>query len=1014
MPALFLLTLPATAEPIHPDIPAEYQLAISFDLEQGLLTGTARVSIMAGETLTLDVDRLRITGILLKKQDGSAQKELVTTGPVLTVPAGQTPQELFVSYTFQPKNDPQNIITPDAITLISDWYPQPRKKMHYQLSATLPEGFTAVSESDVFPLARTGNSVTAALSQPLFAIHFAAARYVVDSIDVRKGLKVYTLFFPEDQKLAHEYLRKSREFIRLFENEIGPYPYNYFATVANRNPTGLGMPTFTLLGQAVLRLPFIKDTSLGHEILHSWFGNSIEADTSQGNWCEGLTSYLADYAFRVSQGEGAEYRKEAILNYISYVHDDNVIPLSAFTDAGHAQPEAQARRAVGYSRAMLFFQELHERIGHTAFMQGIRTFYHSHLYGSASWDDLRQAFAAQVPGKNLSRFFIERLTRTDIPSFHAENIEILQRPDASLLTFTLVQDTEQPFALAIPVQVTTAGDTRQFTIIADKQETAVELELPDRPFSFTLDPETTFLRHLAPEESPAIWSKFLGSEQQLAILQSRDTASLYLPLIHVLKQNGLDVHYADEVPNSSLGDHDLLFLGLDQPGVKNLFATPALPENGFSLEVRRNPLNPEHVAVLVASAAKQETTAVAYRLTHYGKYGYLHFQDGRVTEKHIPKSSNGIQYIMEEVPAGGATNRLDSFAAMARQLADYDVVYIGEQHTSASDHLLQLRLAEAVSALVPDLAIGMEMFPATAQPALDEYVLGQGFMSEKDFLKASRYFEVWQFDYRYYREIFTLARQKRLQVLGLNLERDIVSTVYRTGGTDQLSRSVRNSLPQQRDLDLPGYSDRLLLMQSMHEQEGHGSGKISGFIQAQGLWDETMAQHIAQYLQYHPGRKMLVLAGNEHTRKDSGIPPRVARRIQVSQATVINVTDEATPGDLQAVADYFFFSEPMQLPAAPMMGVMLSEQKDKNNTYVEVSDFSPESKAPQAGLKKGDILLRIGTYPIATMADVRIAMVDMETANSIQVQVERRQTYINEKLDLTIELIRPQPPQDHP
>ncbi len=69
----------------------------------------------------------------------------------------------------------------------------------------------------------------------------------------------------------------------------------------NINPTGFGMPTFTLLGTQVLRLPFIKETSLGHEILHSWFGNSIEVRLDSGNWCEGLTTYLADMAYREDQ-----------------------------------------------------------------------------------------------------------------------------------------------------------------------------------------------------------------------------------------------------------------------------------------------------------------------------------------------------------------------------------------------------------------------------------------------------------------------------------------------------------------------------------------------------------------------------------------------------------------------------------------------------------------------------------------------------------------------------------------
>jgi aminopeptidase N len=39
----------------------------------------------------------------------------------------------------------------------------------------------------------------------------------------------------------------------------------------------------------------IKDTPLGHEIVHQWFGNSVFADFEKGNWHEGLTIYFADH-----------------------------------------------------------------------------------------------------------------------------------------------------------------------------------------------------------------------------------------------------------------------------------------------------------------------------------------------------------------------------------------------------------------------------------------------------------------------------------------------------------------------------------------------------------------------------------------------------------------------------------------------------------------------------------------------------------------------------------------------
>ena len=198
-------------------------------------------------------------------------------------------------------------------------------------------------ESDRFPLGREAGRFVATFNRPLQNLHFVAGPYVEDSLEVRPGLRVHSLFFAEDRQLAPSYLEAAAGYLRRYEREIGPYPYSHYLIVANRLPTGLGMPTFTLLGQQVLRLPFIRETSLGHEILHSWFGSSVEVDYAKGNWCEGLTTFLADHAYRADQGQGAADRKERIANYLSYVNKETAVPLSAFRSADHRQPQAAGR-----------------------------------------------------------------------------------------------------------------------------------------------------------------------------------------------------------------------------------------------------------------------------------------------------------------------------------------------------------------------------------------------------------------------------------------------------------------------------------------------------------------------------------------------------------------------------------------------------------------------------------------------------------------------------------------------
>ena len=111
---------------------------------------------------------------------------------------------------------------------------------------------------------------------------------------------------------------------------VGPYPYGKFALVENFWETGYGMPSFTLLGPQVIRFPFILHSSYPHEILHNWWGNSVFVDYESGNWCEGLTAYMADHLIQEQRGRGEEYRRDTLQKYRSYVRDGRDFPLTEF------------------------------------------------------------------------------------------------------------------------------------------------------------------------------------------------------------------------------------------------------------------------------------------------------------------------------------------------------------------------------------------------------------------------------------------------------------------------------------------------------------------------------------------------------------------------------------------------------------------------------------------------------------------------------------------------------------
>src|SRR5919201_253633 len=153
-----------------------------------------------------------------------------------------------------------------------------------------------------------------------------------------------------DATLARKYLDATAQYLALYNALLGPYPYAKFALVENSWESGYGMPSFTLLGSKVLRLPFIVSSSYPHEILHNWWGNGVFVDARQGNWAEGLTAYLADYLIQEQRGSATSYRRATLQKYTDYVATHSDMPLTAFRVRHNA-----ASAAIGYGKALMVF-----------------------------------------------------------------------------------------------------------------------------------------------------------------------------------------------------------------------------------------------------------------------------------------------------------------------------------------------------------------------------------------------------------------------------------------------------------------------------------------------------------------------------------------------------------------------------------------------------------------------------------------------------------------------------------
>ncbi|NOX25375.1 MAG: PDZ domain-containing protein, partial [Deltaproteobacteria bacterium] len=906
------------------------------------------------------------------------------------------PQHLIIHYQKVVRSMAAGLISPQGIDLADAWYPQVTTASLFHLRAAIPADFVAVSEADSIETDSWpgGKTVSFNFSRPLDFLHFIAGPYVVHKKEFGAGKTLYTYFFKEDAALADSYLEKGLGYLQRYEKLIGPYPYQRFSIVENRLPTGYAMPTFTLLGQAVARLPFIVDTSLGHEILHSWFGNAIGVDYSQGNWCEGLTTYLADQAFAAQRHKGAQYRKGLLVKYASYVHDDLGGAVRDFI-GGEARPNAarRAERAVGYGKTAMLFHMLRKKVGDEVFFAALRNFYQRMNGRHANWQDIEASFTAAGAGK-LGGFFKQWLDRRDVPDIKAKKFSFSEVDGRMQLKFTLVQGTKKPYDLDVPIVIEQGGGNLRQVIHLDAKKKEVDISMDKYPRQLVIDPDYDLMRKLGDDEMPPVWSWYEGAAKKLVVVKSTDEHGIYAAYITSLRSEKAKITTPDKVSDKDLAAGALVFLGASDHVARGLFASPAYPASGLTVDVRKNPLNPGAPAVLIRAANQEELRAGLIKLRHYGKYSYLHFEQGHITAKRIARGEMGRRYGLLTEPTGVKVEQTLDLPKIINQLRDDRVIYAGESHTRYADHKLQLRLIRGLANRGVDLAIGMEMFPAAAQTALNDFVAGK--IDEAAFLRQSKYFKVWGFDYRLYQEILNFARYRKIPVIGLNIDRDNVSKVYKDGGISALSPDEKAEIPLDRDLDVPGYRDRILRVYQMHAGHGHGNG----FLQAQAIWDEVMAKNIVDYLTAHPAKHMVVIAGLGHVIKDQAIPLRVQRRIRVKQAVLVNSTGG---GINPAIADYVIFSPEAALPPRVLMGIMMAV--DKKAKSVGIASVAHHSPAARAGLQKGDTILTLDDKPVHSVADVKIIMLGKKHGDKLAVSIERHHMILpNEKIDIKMQL----------
>ncbi len=514
-------------------------------------------------------------------------------------------------------------------------------------------------------------------AQPMEEIYLVAGPYTLHQRD-HNGTAVMTYTYADsDSALYTRYLDGTGRYLDLYGERIGRYPFSKFAMVENFWQTGFGMPSFTLLGDRVIRLPFILDTSYGHEILHNWWGNGVFVDAAAGNWCEGLTTYGADYFYKEQESADAarDYRRNALVSYLDYVSGSADVPIAEFTGRSDA-----ATQAIGYSKSMMVIHQLRRAVGPERFQAALRDFFQRNLWRRASWSDLLESFRT-VAGIEPGPFRTQWIDRPGLPSLGVSGVSVENEGKAwrvrAMLGQSVLEAPEAgvpPYHLVVPVRVSFAGGDSTWQVALVAGSLPWSAVVPGRPIRLAVDPDFEVARRIDRHEIPPSLSRTLGADTVAVVIASGLTpeidAACRTLAAEWAKGQVLTVYEESALANGWTPRRAAWYLGLG-PAARALVA--GLPEvrrmdrdsssggggtadrpvdggrgSGLSSWVIAGTSCPDTCSVvltgdypgggdaswtLIAPSDPAGLAAVGIKVPHYGKYGYLVFREASVVQK---------------------------------------------------------------------------------------------------------------------------------------------------------------------------------------------------------------------------------------------------------------------------------------------------------------------------------------------------------------------------------------------
>jgi uncharacterized iron-regulated protein len=238
-------------------------------------------------------------------------------------------------------------------------------------------------------------------------------------------------------------------------------------------------------------------------------------------------------------------------------------------------------------------------------------------------------------------------------------------------------------------------------------------------------------------------------------------------------------------------------------------------------------------------------------------------------------------------------------------------------------HYLELEIFKQMAD--KNAVLSMEMFESDVQHVMGEYLAG--LITEDHLIASARAWRNYKSDYR---PLVEFAKERNIPVIAANAPRRYVNRVSRLGASSlhALDENAKQTLPPLPYSDAsPAYAQKFEeLMKKMKKEQQSSAGTSANpatppspprdpryALQAQSLWDASMAHSIVRSLERSPSAHIVHVNGSFHTEGRLGILDHLKLYKPDASALVVTITSSKTfpnwKEEMQGSGDYVIVTD---------------------------------------------------------------------------------------------------------